>query len=187
LHSTEPWVLSSLYTGQVVITNYVTNSVVKSFDVSETYPVRAARFVERKQWIVCGSDDMMIRVYNYNTLDKEKQFEAHQDYIRSIAVHPSQPLILTSSDDLTIKLWNWEKWECVRTFESHTHYVMHVCFNPKDPSTFASASLDHTIKVWSINSNTPNYTLEGHEKGVNYVDYYQGNDKPYLISGSDDK
>lgn len=30
-------------------------------------PVRTARFVARKQWIVCGSDDMFIRVYNYNT------------------------------------------------------------------------------------------------------------------------
>lgn len=30
-------------------------------------PVRTARFVARKQWIVCGSDDMFIRVLNYNT------------------------------------------------------------------------------------------------------------------------
>lgn len=32
-----------------------------------------------------------------------------------------------------------------------------------------------------------NYTLEGHEKGVNAVDYYQGAEKPYLISAADDK
>merc|ERR1712106_330177 len=30
-------------------------------------------------------------------------------------------------------------------------------------------------------------TLEGHEKGVNCVDYYMGGDKPYLISGADDR
>ena len=60
-------------------------------------------------------------------------------------------------------------------------------FNPKDGNTFASASLDKTIKVWSLGSATCNYTLEGHVKGVNCVDYYGGNDKPYLISGADDK
>ena len=27
----------------------------------------------------------------------------------------------------------------------------------------------------------------GHEKGVNCVDYYSGGDKPYLISGIDDR
>ena len=33
-------------------------------------PVRAGKFVPRKQWIVAGSDDMQIRVYNYNTMEK---------------------------------------------------------------------------------------------------------------------
>lgn len=45
-------------------------------------PVRTAKFVARKQWLVTGSDDMLIRVYNYNTMDKVKVFEAHSDYIR---------------------------------------------------------------------------------------------------------
>lgn len=60
-------------------------------------------------------------------------------------------------------------------------------FNPKDISTFASASLDRTVKVWSIGQPAPNFTLEGHEKGVNSVDYFSGGDRPYLISGADDK
>jgi len=45
-------------------------------------------------------DDMHIRVYNYNTLERVHQFEAHSDYIRSIAVHPTQTFILTSSGTL---------------------------------------------------------------------------------------
>ena len=81
---------------------------------------------------------------------------------------------------------------------------MCVAFNPKDSNTFASASLDKTIKVflfivntpelnhsflkvWNLGSSTPNYTLEGHEKGVNWVDYYYGGEKPYLVSAADDR
>ena len=60
-------------------------------------PVRAARFVARKNWVVAGSDDMMVRVFNYNTLERVHQFEAHSDYVRCIVVHPSQPFVLTSS------------------------------------------------------------------------------------------
>jgi len=41
--------------------------------------------------------------------------------------------------------------------------------------------------VWQLGSRTPNFTLEGHEKGVNCIDYYGGGDKPYLISGADDR
>lgn len=60
-------------------------------------PVRAAVFVPRKNWIVTGSDDMQIRVFNYNTLERAHAFEAHSDYVRCIVVHPTQPYILTSS------------------------------------------------------------------------------------------
>lgn len=120
---------------------------------------------------------MQIRVFNYNTLERVHMFEAHSDYIRCIAVHPTQPYILTSSgmlnfwhpekmncdmltiqiyalfyidiaDDMLIKLWDWEKkWSCSQVFEGHTHYVMQIVINPKDNNQFASASLDRTIKV----------------------------------------
>ena len=53
--------------------------------------VRTAKFVARKQWIVTGSDDMYIRVYNYNTMDKVKAFEAHTDYIRRAPRHEPSP------------------------------------------------------------------------------------------------
>lgn len=43
------------------------------------------------------------------------------------------------------------------------------------------------LQIWSLGSSTPNFTLEGHEKGVNCVDYYYGGDKPYLVTGADDK
>ncbi len=49
---------------------------------------------------------------------------------------------------MSIKLWNWEKnWQCEQVFEGHTHYVMQIAFNPKDNNTFASASLDRTVKA----------------------------------------
>ncbi|XP_030377041.1 coatomer subunit beta' [Scaptodrosophila lebanonensis] len=187
LHPAEPWMLCALYNGHVHIMNYENQQLVKDFEVCDV-PVRSGRFVARKNWIITGSDDMQIRIFNYNTLEKVHSFEAHSDYLRCIAVHPTQPLVLTSSDDMLIKLWNWEKmWACQRVFEGHTHYVMQIVFNPKDNNTFASASLDRTVKVWQLGSNLANFTLEGHEKGVNCVDYYHGGDKPYLISGADDR
>ncbi|XP_071946200.1 coatomer subunit beta'-like [Antedon mediterranea] len=187
LHPTEPWMLASLYNGNVHIWNHESQTLIKSFEVCDL-PVRAAVFVARKNWVITGSDDMQLRVFNYNTLEKSHMFEAHSDYIRSIAVHPTQPYILTSSDDMLIKLWDWEKkWLCSQVFEGHTHYVMQVVINPKDNNTFASASLDRTVKVWQLGSPAPNFTLEGHEKGVNCVDYYSGGDKPYLVSGADDR
>ena len=170
------------------IWNFETQTEVKSITVTET-PVRTGKFIPRKNWIIVGSDDFRIRVFNYNTGEKVADFEAHPDYIRSIAVHPTRPFVLSASDDLTIKFWNWEKnWSLEQTFEGHEHFVMGVAFNPKDPSTFASACLDHTVKIWSLGQPTANFTLQAHEtRGVNYVDYYPLQDKPYLITSSDDR
>ncbi len=41
-------------------------------------------------------------------------------------------------------------------------------------------------QIWSLGSPDPNFTLDGHQKGVNCVDYFTGGDRPYLITGSDD-
>jgi len=186
IHPTEPWVLAALYTGHVHIWNYDTNTQVKSIEVGEL-PVRAAKFIARKQWIVTGSDEMDIRCFNYNTTERVTSFNAHTDYIRALEVHPTLPYVLSCSDDLQIRMWNWERnWECVKVFEGHAHYVMMAKFNPKDTNTFATASLDRSVKVWGLSSNIPNFSLEGHEAGVNCVGYYPAGDKPYLISGADD-
>ena len=123
IHPTEPWVLASLYNGHVYLWNYSTQELVKSFEVtdlpgtiSQAPPpfvpsvvgrqlilVRAARFIARKQWLIAASDDMQIRVYNYNTMEKLKQFEAHSDYIRSLVCFPA-PRRNTLSPDAAHRL-----------------------------------------------------------------------------------
>lgn len=111
--------------------------------------MRAAKFIVRKQWIVAGADDLLIRVYNYNTMEKVKTLEGHTDYIRCITVHPTMPFIFSAGDDATIRVWNWDdNFNLVKTLEEHVHYVMQICVNPRDFNTFASASLDKSIKVY---------------------------------------
>ncbi|KAI8459649.1 coatomer WD associated region-domain-containing protein [Phakopsora pachyrhizi] len=186
-HPTEPWLLAGLYSGKVFVWHTETGALLKSFTPTEV-PVRCARFIARKNWFVCGSDDFHLRAFNYNTSERIAAFEAHPDYIRCLAVHPTQSLLLTGSDDMTIKLWDWEKsWKCIQVFEGHTHYIMNLAFNPKDSNTFASSCLDRTVKVWSLGSHTANFTLDAHEKGVNYVEYYNGSDKPYMVTTGDDR
>ncbi|CAH0481482.1 unnamed protein product [Peronospora belbahrii] len=48
LHPTEPWVLSALYSGSLMIWNYATQSLVKTLEVSSLN----AKFVARKQWLL---------------------------------------------------------------------------------------------------------------------------------------
>jgi len=188
-HPTEPWTLSALYSGNIFIWDYNTQTLVKQLEVCNL-PVRCAKFVTRKQWIATASDDMHVRVFNYNTLEKVHEVEAHTDYIRYIAIHPTMSYLLSCSDDMSIKLWDWDKnWANSQVFEGHAHYVMMVHWNPKDSTIFASCSLDRSIKVWGVSggNSTAHFTLQGHQRGVNCVEYAPTGEKPYLVSGSDDR
>lgn len=99
LHPTEPWTLVSLYNGHVHIWNHETQQLIKSFEVRlflliliyEIFkvcdlPVRAAKFIVRKNWIATGSDDMQLRIFNYNTLERVHQMvcicvSLHENYM----------------------------------------------------------------------------------------------------------
>lgn len=192
IHETESWILAALYNGKIIIFDYESQSTIKNVEVS-AFPLRCAKFIEKKQWIICSGDDMNVKVYNYNTFEKVKCFEDHTDYIRYIEIHQSLPYVLTCSDDMTIKLYDYEhNFEKLCSFENHIHYVMMCKFNPKDIYIFASASLDKTIKIWGVQNNTsvvakPHFTLTGHTKGVNCIDYSSCGETSYIISGSDDK
>ncbi|KEP67192.1 UNVERIFIED_CONTAM: COPI protein, putative [Hammondia hammondi] len=201
-HPTEPFLLSALYDGRLQIHDYTTHALVKEIDASPL-PLRTAKFIVKRQWMICGGDDCALRVFNIHTLEKVKEIpNAHGDYIRHISVHAAKPLVLSSSDDMTVKLWHYEKnWQKLASYEQHTHYVMQTQWHPRDPNLFASCSLDRTIKVWGIQVRSsspsasgssaavvsaPHFTLTGHERGVNCIEYSKSGERPYLVSGSDD-
>lgn len=84
--------------------------------------VRAAKFIARKNWIITGADDTQLRVFNYNTHEKVHSWDGHSDFIRCLAVHPTQPYVLSGSDDMTIRLWDWEKsWKCMQVSQDIFH------------------------------------------------------------------
>jgi coatomer subunit beta' len=58
-HPTENWILCALYNGKVYIYSYDTQLLLRTFDITDV-PVRAGRFIARKNWIVTGSDDFQL-------------------------------------------------------------------------------------------------------------------------------
>eukprot|EP00980_Cylindrotheca_fusiformis_P021819 scaffold8658_cov101-Cylindrotheca_fusiformis.AAC.5 len=184
-HATEPWMILSFYSGHVVIWKHEKSY---RYSVSPGYVARACQFLNKDDLWVAASDDKQIRVLDHHG-KIVKKFQAHDDFIRSLEVHRSRPYLLSASDDMTLKLWDTEyNYECIRTYQGHMHYVMQVKMNPTDSNQFATCSLDRSIKFWSLEETEPLFSLEGHERGVNTIDFLQdGSEKTLLASGSDDR
>jgi WD40 repeat protein len=181
-HAEKPWMIISFYSGHVAIWK---QDKSYRFAVSPGFVVRASTFLRDDIW-VAASDDNHIRAFNHDGKLVHK-FQAHDDYIRSLEVHPTLPYLLSASDDMKVRLWDIElNYECIRTFQGHIHYVMQVRLNPNNTNEFATASLDRTIKFWSLEESEPLFSLEGHELGVNSIDFLKGSDT-LIVSGSDDQ
>lgn len=83
---------------------------------------------------------------------------------------------------------------CIQSFKSQRPTLDNASQPP--PIYLTNAQPIHTTnarcactcsQVWQLGCAQAAFTLEGHEKGVNCIDYYTGGDKPYLISGADDR
>lgn len=183
VHKTDPLGLVCIYNGTFEVWNMETRSVLKTGSIGEI-PIRAGAFIEEAGVLAIGSDDGLIRVYSTDTLEPKQKVQAHADFIRKILVHPELPYALTCSDDATVKLWDHSReFAHVRTLEGHTHFVMDASFSPRDPRLLITCSLDHTLRIWNLETGTGVRTLEGHKKGVNCVAYITDQ---YAVSGSDD-
>lgn len=72
---------------------------------------------------------------------------------------------------------------CLHILTGHSSWVTCVVPNPVAP-TFASSSLDDTIRVWNLQTGEPLLTMKGHHRGVNTIAISP--DGRTLVSGSDD-
>ena len=86
--------------------------------------MRTAKFVARKQWVVAGADDMFIRVYNHNTMEKIKSFEAHTDYIRCSAGSAVMTNHVQCSAGTAASLQSYSVCASTVTFDIYMHLML---------------------------------------------------------------
>ncbi|XP_051209115.1 uncharacterized protein [Lolium perenne] len=193
-HSTKPWILVGCNNGNIFIWNHRNQTKVMTFQAKTgllTFGgkeiIRAAKFVEPLMGFVAGDDQGYIHVYSYITMEKLQKFRGHAERVTSLAVHPSEPLVLSASWDELIKLWNWEAgWQCIRTFQGHSNCVVQAKFNPQTAgNTFASCSLHSTIKFWNMDSPTPVASFVCDQGFALALDYFcPGGALQYLVTHS---
>ena len=111
--------------------------------------------------------------------------------VRSVAFHPTAPLLATGSDDKTVRLWllscDNSSATCVATLEGHSSLINSVAFHPTAP-LLASGGNDNTVRLWLLSSDNSSATcvatLAGHSDSVLSVAFHPT--APLLASGSDD-
>ncbi len=76
-------------------------------------------------------------------------FDAHDGWVRALAVSPDGKLLASCGNDNLVKLWSTGEGKLVRELPGHASHVYNVAFHPGG-QFLASADLKGTIKVWDV-------------------------------------
>ena len=156
--------------------------------------VRSTAYSPDGRYIISGSDDRTIRIWDaktgaavghplksntYSTLSA-LFYSAH-----SVAYSPDGRYIISGSHDRTIRIWDAETGTAVgEPLEGHTDRVNSVAFSP-DGRYIISGSDDRTIRTWDAETGAAvGQPLEGHTAQVTSVAYSP--DGRCITSGSFD-
>ena len=213
-HPIRPWILASLHNGVIQLWDYRMGTLLDKYEEHEG-PVRGIDFHRTQPIFVSGGDVYKVKVWDYKLRRCLYTLLGHLDYIRTVQFHSEYPWIVSASDDQTIRIWNWQSRSCISVLTGHNHYVMCACFHPKEDLIVSasldqtvrvwdttglrkktvrgvpSQSDDGTVvarvnnELFGGNDAIVKYTLEGHERGVNWAAFHPT--LPLVVSGADDR
>ena len=135
------------------------------------------------QWIVSGSWDETLKVWDAATGQEVRTMRGHAGRIRSVALSADGKRMVSGSDDRTLEGWDTASAQEIYTLTGHTKVVSSVALSV-DGKRIVSASEDNTLKIWDAATGKEWHTLTGHVGAVTSVAW--SSDGRRILSGSDD-
>ncbi|KAI8318458.1 lissencephaly-1 [Martensiomyces pterosporus] len=99
------------------------------------------------QFIVSGSRDKTLRLWDSSSGQLYHTFVGHDDWVRDFVFHPSGKTIISVSDDKTMRVWDLATGRCAKTIEAAAHFTTCVDFSVVSPLV-ATGSVDTEVSLW---------------------------------------
>ncbi len=145
--------------------------------------VFSVAFSPNGQYVLSGSRDNTLKLWEVDTGREIQTFRGHQDTVTSVTFSPNGQYALSGSWDCTLRLWEVDTGRSILTLKGHDHVVTSVAFSP-DGQYVLSGSRDYTVKLWELGTGRAIHTFKGHNRGVTSVTFSP--DGHYALSGSRD-
>jgi len=137
-----------------------------------------------EKYVVSGSDDHTIRLWEVSTGRETRVFRGHEDSVTSVLFSPDGKYIVSGSVDKTIRLWQRDTGKEIVRLDGHDSSVNSISFHPNGKQVI-SGSDDNTVRLWDIDTGKQLKKFTGHSSPVNTVVIEQNG--KYAASGSWDR
>ncbi len=137
------------------------------------------------KYIVSGSDDQTVRVWELATGQEVRRFRAGLlSAVKTLAVTPDGKYVVSGMDiNGTVRLWELATGKVVRRFRGHRVGVNSVAVTPHGRYV-VSGGWDGTVRLWELATGQEVRRFTGHEDWVRSVAVTP--DGKYVVSGSRD-
>src|SRR4029079_4865455 len=129
-------------------------------------PVRALAISADGQSAISGSFDSTAIRWSLTRNAAEQVLRFHSDAVNAVALLKDSRAE-TARADGRIAIWTFGKTEPDAVLEGHTAPIVALAASP-DGATLASASWDHTVRLWPLARGAPR-VFDGHTQNVNGV------------------
>lgn len=101
-------------------------------------------------YLASAGRDRTVRLWNIGNFSCISVFKYHENWVRSVLIHPSGKYILSAGDDRTIRVMDISSQRCLRTIqEAHPHFVTCIAMHPSLP-IMVSGGVDQKVKCWQL-------------------------------------
>lgn len=105
---------------------------------------------EVNDYLASGSRDRTVRLWSISGATCLSVFSFHENWVRSVIIHPSGKYIISSSDDRSIRVIDIKANRCMRSIEgAHDHFVCSIAMHHTLP-ILVSGSVDQSVKCWAL-------------------------------------
>lgn len=159
-----------------------------------TEAILIVSFSPDSEVLATGGGDRLVRVWDVHTLTPTQELKGHSDWVQVLSWSPDGGYLVSGSKDGALMCWrpsdHYSRFAAPRRMQqAHSRYVSHVSWEPlhkqaapyTTPLRFVSASKDTSLRVWSVQSSHPLFSLSGHQSCVTCVKW-GGEDRIYSSS-----
>jgi WD40 repeat protein len=116
--------------------------------LGHTHDINAFQFSSDVKYLVTGSDDLTVKLWDVASGMEVRTFRGHQTRIKAVAVSADGRQVLSGDDKGGIKLWDAMTGREVRSM-TVLGFVTHLSFSP-DGRFFTSVDLSSGMMIWEV-------------------------------------